>query len=163
VSTGILCISSYEVTFPEIDILLHADDLDLAFNRILYSPEMAILFAYIFGPFLIIPVGQVFGSRSAPSFFSLTSGIWADLVTTGSLVENFDLHPQAKEIQIPPPPEPADLRQAIADDKNSPLDADEQQNYYNAKFVDDNGVCAVQDLIVSALHQSLVAAFILFG
>jgi hypothetical protein len=85
------------------------------------------------------------------------------LATTGSLVENFDLHHQAKEIQIPPPPEPADLRPAIADDTNPPLDADEQRNYHNATFVDDNGVCAVRDRIVSALHQSLVAAFILFG
>ena len=124
---------------------------------------MAILFAYIFGPFLIIPVGQVFGSRSAPSFFSLTSDIWADLATTGSLVENYDLHPQARDIELPLPPNPADLRLAIEDDKNPPLNAEEQKIYHNATFVDDNGVCAVRDRIISALHQSLVAAFILFG
>jgi hypothetical protein len=63
------------LTFPLWDILMHADDVKSAFRRILYSPEMAILFAYVFGPFLIIPVGQVFGSRSAPSFFSLKSDI----------------------------------------------------------------------------------------
>jgi hypothetical protein len=151
------------ITFPGIEILLHADDLDSAFRRILYSPEMAILFAYIFGPYLIIPVGQVFGSRSAPSFFSLTSDIRADLATTGSLVENYDIHHQAKNIEIPPPPNPEDLALAIADDLNLPLDEDEQKNYHNATFVDDNGVCAIRDRIVSALHQSLVAAFILFG
>jgi hypothetical protein len=151
------------ITFPETDILLHADDLDSAFRRILYSPEMAILFAYIFGQYLIIPVGQVFGSRSAPSFFSLTSDIRADLATTGSLVENFDLHPQARDIEIPSPPDPTELSPAIADEQNPPLNAEEQQNYHNATFVDDNGVCAVRDRIVSALHQSLVAAFILFG
>ena len=39
----------------------------------------------------------------------------------------------------------------------------EQQTYHNATFVDDNGVCAFRHKIVSALHQSLVAAFILFG
>ena len=151
------------ITFPGIEILLHADDLDSAFRRILYSPEMAILFAYIFGPYLIIPVGQVFGSRSAPSFFSLTSDIRADLATTGSLVENFDTHHQAKHIEIPLPPNPLDLTPAIADNLNLPLSDDEQNNYHNATFVDDNGVCAVRDKIVSALHQSLVAAFLLFG
>ncbi len=124
---------------------------------------MAILFAYIFGPYLIIPVGQVFGSRSAPSFFSLTSDIRADLATTGSLVDNYDLHHQATNIGIPPPPDPRDLTPAIADDLNLPLDAAEQENYHNATFVDDNGVCAVRDKIVPALHQSLVAAFILYG
>jgi hypothetical protein len=77
---------------------------------------MAILFAYIFGPYLIIPVGQVFGSRSAPSFFSLTSDIRADLATTGSLVEHYDTHHQAKNIEIPPLPNPVDLTQAIADE-----------------------------------------------
>ena len=70
---------------------------------------MAIMFAYIFGSFLIIPVGQVFGSRSAPSFFSLTSDIWADLATTGCLVENYNLHPQANNIELPLPPMPEDL------------------------------------------------------
>ena len=124
---------------------------------------MAILFAYVFGPYLIIPVGQVFGSRSAPSFFSLASDIRADLATTGTLVENFALHPQARDIEIPLPPTPGELTPAIADALNPPLSADEQQTYHNASFVDDNGICATRDRIVSALQQSLVAAFILFG
>jgi hypothetical protein len=151
------------ITFPGIDILLHADDIDAAFRRILYSPEMAILFAYVFGPYLIIPVGQVFGSRSAPSFFSLESDIRADLATTGTLVENYPLHPQAKDIQIPPPPDPCDLTPAIEDKMNPRMTLQEQENFHNASFVDDNGICALRDRIVAALQQSLVAAFILFG
>lgn len=151
------------ITFPGVDILLHADDIDAAFRRILYSPEMAILFAYVFGPYLIIPVGQVFGSRSAPSFFSLASDIRADLATTGKIVENYELHPQARDIEIPPPPHPDELVPAIADDKNPPMTAEEQENYHNASFVDDNGICALRDRIIAALQQSLVAAFIIFG
>jgi hypothetical protein len=151
------------VTFPWLEILLHADDLDAAFRRILYSPEMAILFAYVFGEFLIIPVGQVFGSRSAPSFFSLESDIRTTLATTGSLVENYALHPQARDIKIPPAPDPSILTPAIADEMNPPLSEEEQQNYHNASFVDDNGVCAIRDRMVAALQQSLIAAFILFG
>ena len=51
---------------PLQDILLHCDDLEAAFRRVLYHPDMAVVFAYIFLDFLIIPVDQVFGSRSAP-------------------------------------------------------------------------------------------------
>jgi hypothetical protein len=80
------------ITYPFIDILLHADDVKSAFRRILYSSEMAVLFAHLFGQYLIIPVGQVFGSRSAPSFFNLASDIRADLATTGTLKENYPLH-----------------------------------------------------------------------
>jgi hypothetical protein len=153
----------YRITHPESDLLLHADDLDSAFRRILYSPEMAILFAYVFGNFLIIPVGQVFGSRSAPSFFSLESDIRADLATTGTLVEHYPIEKLAQTIILPPPPEAGDLTPAVADAKNPPLSLNEQASYHNASFVDDNGVCATSEKIVDALHQSLVAAFILFG
>ena len=64
---------------PLLDILLHCDDLDAAFRRVLYHPDLAVVFAYIFLDFLIIPVGQVFGSRSAPSYFSLMSDIRAEV------------------------------------------------------------------------------------
>jgi hypothetical protein len=67
---------------PLTDILQHSDDIDSAFRRILYHPDLAIAFAYVFSNFLIIPVGQVFGSRSAPSFFSLTSDLRAYIATT---------------------------------------------------------------------------------
>ncbi len=125
------------ITYPFMDVLLHADDVKSAFRRIIYSPEMAILFAYVFGPFLIIPVGQVFGSRSAPSFFSLASDIRADLATTGTLMENYPLHPMAAEIELPELPDPSELVPAIADTKNPPLTEEEQQTFHNATFVDD--------------------------
>jgi hypothetical protein len=151
------------ITFPQKDIILHADDLNSAFRRILYSPEMATLFAYVFGEFLIIPVGQVFGSRSAPSFFSLESDIRADLATTGNLTEAYPIQDMAATIQLPDPPEVTDLSPAIADAKNPPLSEEEQDNYNNASFVDDNGICATRDTIVAALHQSLVSAYLVFG
>jgi hypothetical protein len=159
----LVAIWRYRITHPDSDLLLHADDLDSAFRRILYSPEMAILFAYVFGEYLIIPVGQVFGSRSAPSFFSLESDIRADLATTGTLVEHYPIEQLAAEITLPPPPEVGTLSPAIADAMHGPLTIDEQACFHNASFVDDNGICATRENIVHALHQSLVAAFILFG
>jgi hypothetical protein len=56
------------ITFPSLGILFHADDINAAFWRILYHPEMASVFAYVFSIYLIIPVGQCFGSCSAPRF-----------------------------------------------------------------------------------------------
>jgi hypothetical protein len=151
------------ITFPQMEILMHADDLKDAFRRILYSPEMAILFAYVFGDFLIIPVGQVFGSRSAPSFFSLISDIRADLATTGEVHETYPLHPMVADIILPMPPAPGELTPAIADSLNMPLSIEEQANFWNSSFVDDNGVCAYAPDIKPALQQSLVSAFLVFG
>jgi hypothetical protein len=151
------------ITHPGQDILLHADDIDSAFRRILYSPELAIVFAYVFGAFLIIPVGQVFGSRSAPSFFSLTSDLRADVATTSDIHALYPLHPLAANIQLPPEPDPTTLVPAIADALNQPLSIEEQQQFNNDSFVDDNGISAIRDRIVAALQQSLIAAFLLFG
>jgi hypothetical protein len=151
------------ITFPTQDILLHADDIDSAFRRILYHPELAIVFAYVFGHFLIIPVGQCFGSRSAPSFFSLTSDIRADAATVSDLHTHYPTQDLAADITLPNAPSQSDLTPALADSRNLPLSADEQANFNNDSFVDDNGICAIRDKIVSALQQSVVAAFILFG
>jgi hypothetical protein len=56
------------ITYPQKDILLHTDDIDAALRHILYAPDMAIIFAYVFGPYMIVPVGMVFGAQSARLF-----------------------------------------------------------------------------------------------
>jgi hypothetical protein len=133
------------------------------FRHILYSPKLAIVFAYVFGQYLIIPVGQVFGSRLAPSFSSLTSDIRADAAMTSDLHMKYPLPDLAKNIALPPIPTTLDLTLAQADAKNLPLSLDEQKSFHNDSFVDDNGLCAIRDNIITALQQSLLAAFVLFG
>jgi hydrogenase maturation factor len=45
---------------PEADILQHCDDINSAFWRILYHPDLALIFAYVVpGPFVIVHVGMV--------------------------------------------------------------------------------------------------------
>jgi hypothetical protein len=83
------------ITFPAADILQHCDGIDAAFRRVLYTPELAIVFAYVFSGYLLIPVGQVFGSRSAPSYFSLLSDIRAFIATCGDLTMGHPMHPLA--------------------------------------------------------------------
>jgi hypothetical protein len=48
------------IMFPTADILHHCDDIDAAFRQVLYTPELAIAFAYVFQGFFLIPVGRVF-------------------------------------------------------------------------------------------------------
>ncbi len=151
------------ITFPLADVLQHCDDIDAAFRRVIYTPELAIVFAYVFGKYLLIPVGQVFGSRSAPSYFSLLSDIRAFVATCADLITGYPLHPLAAAAILPTEPRPQDLIPAIADTFNPPLSLLEQASHSNSCFVDDNGVLALRSRIQSTLHNSIVAAFLLFG
>lgn len=156
------------LTRPLEDILQHCDDIEAAFRSILYNPELAIAFAYVFGLYLIFPVGQVFGSRSTPSFFSITSDLRAYLASTHPLVPaSGKLLPLAANAVIKPLPadwlQERDLQQACPDPKYAPLSAEELQNFVNCTFVDDNGIAAYRSKIREALHQSVIAAFELYG
>jgi hypothetical protein len=48
----------FRITFPIADILQHCDDVDAAFRRVLYHPELAIVFAYVFGKYVLIPLAK---------------------------------------------------------------------------------------------------------
>jgi hypothetical protein len=80
------------ISFPIANILQHCDNIDAAFRRVLYTPELAIAFAYVFELFLLIPIGQVFGSRPAPSSFSLLSNIRAYVLTCVDLITGRPMH-----------------------------------------------------------------------
>jgi hypothetical protein len=72
-----VCLWCMHVTRTTEDILQHCDDVDSAFRRIIYNPDVAVVVAYVFRQYLVIPVGQVFGSQSAPSYVSLSSNLRA--------------------------------------------------------------------------------------
>jgi hypothetical protein len=149
----------YRLTFPIADILQHCDDIDAAFRRVLYTPELAIAFAYVFGGFLLIPVGQVFGSRSAPSYFSLLSDIRAYVATCADLITGRPLHPLAEAAELPAMPEPGTLVPVLADSQNQPLSTAEAACYSNCTFVDDNGILAPRSVIRTALHNTSYLRF----
>ncbi len=151
------------ITFPVADILQHCDDIDSAFRRVLYHPDLAIAFAYVFSNFLLIPVGQVFGSRSAPSYFSLLSDIRAHVSTCADLLTGRPIHPLASAACLPKEPQLHELVPALADTLNPPLSALECASPSNSTFVDDNGVLALSSNIRGTLHNSVVSAFMLCG
>ena len=82
----LLCLWHMRIVKPHEDILQQCDDTDAAFRRIIYHPDLVVTFAYVFSKFLIVLVGQVFGSRSASSYFSLTSNIRNYTASTQDLV-----------------------------------------------------------------------------
>jgi hypothetical protein len=164
----IILLWNMRLSKPLEDILLHCDDLEAAFRRILYHPDMAVVFAYIFSEFLIIPVGQVFGSRSAPSYFSLMSDVRAEVASTVDLTQyGGPLENLAAEAIIDPLPGVWDpvsaLTPACPDVLHPPLSPTELLCFANATFVDDNGVVAFRPDIRVALHQSVRSAYMLFG
>ena len=153
---------------PLLDTLLHCNDLEAAFQGVLYHPDMAVVYAYIFLDFLIIPVGQAFGSRSAPSYFSLMSDIRQEVAFTVALTDSGEaLEELAQSATVDPLPPDWDpelsLIPACADALHPPLSQSERLCFANATFVDDNGVASYRSQIRTTLHQSVRAASLLFG
>jgi hypothetical protein len=111
-------------------------------------------------------MGQVFGSRSAPSFFSLTSDIRAFVASTHAIPTE-PLTPLAANADLDPLPDlwnPSQaLTQSSIDPLYKPLSANEQACFLNSMFVDDNGITSYREDMPCALHQSVVAAYELYG
>jgi hypothetical protein len=110
----------------------------------------------------LIPIGQVFRSRSVPSYFSLLSEIRAYVSTCADLITGRPMHPLAAAACLPPEPMPHELALALADTMNQPISTLECASHSNSTFVDDNGVLALRSNIRGTLHNSVVAAFLLF-
>jgi hypothetical protein len=153
------------ITHPTEEILQHCDDIEAAFRRVLYHPDLAVAFAYVFGDYLIIPVGQVFGSRSAPSFFSLLADLRAAIANSHDLLSNYPIPSLAESAVLPSIPTdlPSQIIPAVADLLNPPLTETESANFSNSTFVDDNGKLALRSNMRDALQQSLLSAFLIFG
>eukprot|EP00980_Cylindrotheca_fusiformis_P018620 scaffold6176_cov173-Cylindrotheca_fusiformis.AAC.4 len=163
----LLCrIMQMRMACPGVPIMvLHADDIASAFRRVLYHPDMACAFAYVFEDFLLVPVGEVFGSRSAPSFYCVMADVRQALAAILKPVSPVDFSPLVKQCRV-----------QVADPRNAPIEPVPVDELYsdglslaelhapfNSSFVDDNGVVAFQQTILSALDQSVRSAFLIFG
>jgi len=75
-------IYNLRVDHPAEDICLSADNITAAFRRILYHPDMAILWATVYQEFLVIPCGMIFGGRNSPYFYMIPSELRAHVAST---------------------------------------------------------------------------------
>ena len=63
---------------PDEEIIIYKDDIVAAFRHGKYHPDIAVTYAYVFGSFLIIPIGGIFGPRDTPGgWFCMTSELRA--------------------------------------------------------------------------------------
>jgi hypothetical protein len=150
------------ISCPTEPILVHADDIEAAFRRILYHPDMAIAFAYVFDVYLMVPVGEVFGSRSAPSYYCVLADVRQALAAITIPPNKSQFHPLVKNCQ-PHVDTSAPLALVPTDSHHPGLSGLELERAFNASFVDDNGVVAFLRHILSAINQSVTSAFTMFG
>ena len=115
-------------------------------------------FAYVYSEYLIVPVGQVFGSRNAPSFYCVLADLREVISACRKDVPVEALHSLVQECDL-------EVNQASS---LMTVPSDEVSRMYNASYVDDNAVAAFADAIEQAIHHSVIhhsvmSAFEVFG
>ena len=152
------------IRYPNQDLYQHTDDINAAFRRCLYHPDLAPAFSHVFMELLIIPVGMIFGSRSSPSFWDLIANWRTHLGTTKDCSAcHFDI---ADKVTLEPPSEPAALAAippAVADSHNPGIPEELLHRGHIAMFVDDNCVIHIADHLHAALKQSVGSACDVLG
>ncbi len=142
--------------------MVHADDIEAAFRRVLYHPDLAVAFAYVFNDFVIVPVGQVFGSRSAPSYYCLLADIRQAIAAMSEFaVDPSEYVPLVKECTFSTSADP--VVEVPSDSHHPSVTLAELATPLNTAFVDDTGVVAFLCEMARALNQSVKAAEATFG
>ena len=151
--------------WPLEEILMHIDDIEAAFRRAIYHPDLAAVFASVFMEFLVIPIGMIFGSRSSPSYFCVLSELRSHVASVAKL-DDIPV-PEEWQVSLPPdltPSERAQLTQVAPDPKyKQPTSKPTDGPLVQAAFVDDNGKAELRRRILEAVRNSVAAAFLVFG
>jgi len=111
-------LQSLSVSYPHEEILQLADDVSAAFHHILYDPLMALVFATVWGMYLVIPVGTIFGACNSPSFHIEAGETRSHLASSWPDATFLLLQDLVEQVVLPPSPTPAEAAsfvQAIAD------------------------------------------------
>jgi len=154
------------INFPLEDILQHTDDIDSAFRRMLYHPDLATAFAYVFMEYVIIPVGQIFGSRNSPAFWCAPAEIRAHMgATLDYSASDLDLS-LAESVTLPPEPttdEIANFVPAVPDALNQGVAPEFTDRPSLIMYVDDDICCAIRPQMRDALRSAVGSAYQMFG
>ena len=154
------------ISHPRTDILLYKDDINSAFHRVRYHPDIAAAFAYVWGDWLIISVGVIFGARNSPGWFCLISELRAHLAAVSPSLPSSPLLPLVRRISIPAAPSRAVTRtfaQAQADAVNPGTASTALVPTHHATFVDDNLMAEVHHRIQLSIQRSSASCYLLFG
>jgi hypothetical protein len=142
------------ISNPRQEILQHTDDIEAAFHRINYHPDLGVCYAYMFEEFLIIPVSMIFGSGDLPSWFGATAEPRTHM---GATRDYTSAHlPVVDSVQLPPPPTEAEITgfvQATADAERQGISAEFALRFWHAMFVDDNAVADIYDRFTTAVRR----------
>ncbi|MGH7974573.1 MAG: hypothetical protein ACREBR_03520 [bacterium] len=152
------------ISHPKEDIQQYGDDIHAAFHRVLYHPDMAIVFAYVFMEFLVVPVGAIFGARNSPSYWCILSELRAHL--TACRKQNSVLTSLAERVRLVAPPtsrEQARLVGAQPDAVHQGISPIFRDRIHQAMYVDDSSTAAYRDSIRAAINASVESAYILLG
>jgi hypothetical protein len=150
------------ILYPSEELLQHTDDIDAAFRRILYHPVLAPVFSYVLQEFSIVPVGNIFGSRSAPSWFTIVAELRAHMANVLDYSNTLS-DPLVASLELPPEPGGSEVLslpvQAVADDIHSGVEAllpsASSLAHHHAMFVDDNVLVALRRCAPMAVAAAL--------
>ena len=154
------------ITHPSNDILLYKDDINAAFHRCRYHPDISAAYAYVWEQWLIIHIGLIFGGRNSPGWFCLVSELRAAIAMYYDGVHDCPLHPLVSRIVFPPPASPAavaTLSPAQADPLNPGTCPRLSDATSHATFVDDNLMAEISARMAPSINASTGSCYLLFG
>jgi len=152
-------IYNLRLRYPDDEIIIYKDDIVAAFRRGKYHPDIAVAYAYVFGPFLVIPIGGLFGPRDTPGWFCMTSEFraMASLHLPGMSSAS---HPLTDDCVFDAAPSTAPLAQALACSQNT---GNVISPGPQTCFVDDTVIVEYERNIRSAAAASILSAMLLYG
>jgi len=152
-------IYNLRLRYPDDEIIIYKDDIVAAFRRGKYHPDIAVAYAYVFGSFLVIPIGGLFGPRDTPGWFCMTSEFraMASLHLPGMSTAS---HPLTDECVFDAPPSTVPLAKAIACSQNT---GNAISPGPQTCFVDDTIIIEYARNIRASAAASILSAMLLYG
>jgi hypothetical protein len=130
----------------------------------LYHPDLAIVFAFVFMEFLCIPVGSVFGARNSPSWWCLLAEVRAHLAACGDFSSTPPLLADRVRLVLPPTPrEQHQIVAAVADRCHNGVPHLQADRYHQSMFVDDSAQAELRQRIRASIHNSEQSAYTILG
>ena len=148
----LIWIYNLRIDNPVDEICLSADDITAAFRRLLYHPDMAVLWATVFQEFLVIPCGMIFGGKNSPSFHMIPGELRAHLALAGDFGDASTALSETFILSTPPTPRKAGQMTRATTDAVNPgaalLLRDPNRRYAHSSFVDDTRIAQTCDRMV---------------